>query len=65
MEAREMKEKPLNEKESLEIITRMIQNTQEKGFSRKIPRTTCRVTKEGKRAFKEYVEALQTYIAKK
>ena len=30
MEEREMQEKPLNEKESLEIITRMIQNTQKK-----------------------------------
>lgn len=30
MEEREMQEKPLNEKESLEIITRMIQNTQQK-----------------------------------
>ena len=30
MEEREMQENPLNEKESLEIITRMIQNTQKK-----------------------------------
>ena len=30
MEEREMQEKPLNEKESLELITRMIQNTQQK-----------------------------------
>lgn len=30
MKEREMQEKPLNEKESLELITRMIQNTQQK-----------------------------------
>ena len=30
METREMQEKPLNEKESLELITRMIENTQRK-----------------------------------
>ncbi|MDR0574049.1 MAG: transcriptional regulator [Tannerella sp.] len=37
----------------------------EKGFNGKTPRTTCRITKEGVNAFREYVEALQTYIAKK
>lgn len=37
----------------------------EKGYSGKMPRTTCRITKEGVKAFKEYVEALQTYITKK
>ena len=37
----------------------------EKGFIGKMPRTTCRVTKEGIKAFKEYVEALQTYIVKR
>lgn len=37
----------------------------EKGFNGKMPRTTCRITKEGIKAFKEYVEALQTYIVKK
>ena len=39
--------------------------TVEKGYNGKVPRTTCRVTKAGTKAFKEYVEALQTYIAKK
>jgi DNA-binding MarR family transcriptional regulator len=34
----------------------------EKGFYKKMPRTTCRITKEGINAFREYVEALQTYI---
>ena len=38
--------------------------TIEKGFSGKMPRTTCRITKQGIKAFSEYVEALQTYIAK-
>ena len=37
----------------------------EKGFIGKMPRTTCRITKQGVKAFSEYVEALQTYIAKK
>ena len=39
--------------------------TIEKSFSGKMPRTTCRVTKEGLKAFQEYVEALQSYIARK
>lgn len=39
--------------------------TIEKGFNGKMPRTTCRITKQGIEAFREYVEALQTYIAKK
>jgi DNA-binding MarR family transcriptional regulator len=36
----------------------------EKGFNGKIPRTTCRITGEGVSAFREYVEALQSYIAR-
>ena len=39
--------------------------TIEKGYNGKVPRTTCRVTKAGIKAFKQYVEALQTYISKK
>ena len=39
--------------------------TIEKGFRGKVPRTTCRITKGGIKAFSDYVEALQTYIAKK
>jgi DNA-binding MarR family transcriptional regulator len=39
--------------------------TIEKGFNGKMPRTTCRITKSGIEAFKEYVEALHTYITKK
>ncbi|MDO4704338.1 transcriptional regulator [Tannerella sp.] len=34
----------------------------EKGYRGKIPCTTCRITETGITAFREYVEALQTYI---
>ncbi len=34
----------------------------EKGMSGKRPRTICSVTKEGRNAFEEYVEALKTYL---
>ena len=34
----------------------------EKGMSGKRPRTTCSITKEGRNAFEEYVEALKTYL---
>lgn len=34
----------------------------EKGMSGKRPRTTCSITKEGRKAFEEYVEALKTYL---
>ena len=34
----------------------------EKGMLGKRPRTTCSVTSEGRNAFKEYVEALRTYL---
>ncbi len=33
-----------------------------KGMSGKRPRTTCAVTKEGQKAFEEYVETLKTYL---
>ncbi|MDE7409778.1 MAG: transcriptional regulator [Muribaculaceae bacterium] len=36
--------------------------TVEKGLSGKRPRTICSVTKEGRNAFEEYVEALKTYL---
>ena len=36
----------------------------EKGFQGKKPRTTCRVTEEGRAAFEAYVEALRSYIGK-
>lgn len=39
--------------------------TIEKGFNGKMPRTTCSITKKGIEAFREYVDALQTYIRKK
>lgn len=34
----------------------------EKGFQGKRPRTTCKLTAEGIKAFEEYVEALREYI---
>lgn len=36
--------------------------TVEKGFKGKMPRTTCRVTRKGIEAFKNYVEAIKTYL---
>ena len=39
--------------------------TIEKGYNGKMPRTTCRITNGGLKAFKEYVDALQSYIVKK
>ena len=34
----------------------------EKGMSGKRPRTICSITKEGQKAFEEYVENLKTYL---
>ena len=34
----------------------------EKGFNGKIPRTICRITPVGRDAFRNYVEALKSYI---
>lgn len=34
----------------------------EKGFSGKKPRTVCRITPDGRKAFEEYVDALKSYI---
>ncbi len=34
----------------------------EKGLYAKRPRTTCSVTKEGQKAFQEYVETLKSYL---
>jgi len=34
----------------------------EKGFAGKKPRTTCRVTPSGRKAFEAYVEALREYL---
>lgn len=34
----------------------------EKGFNGKIPRTICRITPIGREAFRNYVEALKSYI---
>ena len=36
----------------------------EKGFKGKKPQTVCRITPAGLQAFKDYVEALQTYLKK-
>lgn len=35
----------------------------EKGFRGKMPRTTCRLTSEGREAFHSYVKALRKYLA--
>lgn len=34
----------------------------EKGFSGRKPRTVCRVTSQGIKAFEDYVDALKSYI---
>lgn len=34
----------------------------EKGFKGKKPQTVCKITTAGLQAFKDYVEALQTYL---
>lgn len=39
--------------------------TIEKGFKGKMPRTTCRITEQGREAFNDYVEALRSYIEPK
>lgn len=36
----------------------------EKSFKGKKPLTTCRITKQGLKAFEEYVESLKQYIGK-
>lgn len=36
----------------------------EKTFRGKMPCTVCRITEAGREAFREYVEALQSYIRK-
>ena len=33
-----------------------------KGFVGKKPRTSCRLTEEGRKAFEEYTETLKTYL---
>ena len=33
-----------------------------KGYKGKVPQTTCRITKEGTKAFENYVNTLQQYI---
>ena len=35
----------------------------EKGFEGKRPKTTCRISRKGLRAFEDYVEALKGYIS--
>lgn len=34
----------------------------DKGFNGKIPRTTCSITNEGRRAFAAYVDAIKEYL---
>ncbi|MCI7309412.1 MAG: transcriptional regulator [Prevotella sp.] len=36
--------------------------TIEKGYNGKRPRTTCRITTVGRKAFEAYIDALQSYI---
>lgn len=36
--------------------------TIEKGFNGKMPRTTCKITDLGRKAFSEYVEAIRSYL---
>lgn len=36
--------------------------TMEKGFVGKKPKTTCRITGNGRKAFEEYVETLKDYL---
>ncbi len=36
--------------------------TIEKGYNGKRPRTTCRITAAGRKAFEAYIDALQSYI---
>lgn len=36
--------------------------TAEKGFLGKKPRTVCRITEDGRKAFEEYVETLKSYL---
>ena len=37
--------------------------TVEKGFKRKMPHTTCKVTTAGQEAFNNYVESLKEYLS--
>lgn len=36
--------------------------TVEKGFNGKMPRTTCKITDLGRKAFSDYVEAIRGYL---
>lgn len=36
--------------------------TIEKGFNGKMPRTTCKITDLGRKAFSDYVEAIRSYL---
>ena len=36
----------------------------DKGYSGKKPRTTCRITPTGRKAFEEYLDALRTYTGR-
>lgn len=37
----------------------------EKGFNGRMPRTVCRITRQGVDAFEEYVKAISEYISSK
>lgn len=46
----------------LDKLARAEYITVEKGFSGRKPRTVCRVTDKGRRAFEDYVDTLRSYL---
>lgn len=46
----------------LDKLARAEYITVEKGFARRKPRTVCRVTDKGRRAFENYVDTLRSYL---
>ena len=46
----------------LDKLARAEYITVEKGFAGRKPRTVCRVTDKGRRAFEDYVDTLRSYL---
>lgn len=46
----------------LDKLARAEYITVEKGFAGRKPRTVCRITDKGRRAFEDYVDTLRSYI---
>ena len=46
----------------LDKLARTEYITVEKGFAGRKPRTVCRVTDKGRRAFEDYVDTLRSYL---